>query len=49
MERDHLEERGIDGRNIFKNGDRDMDWIALAEGTDRWRAVVNEVMNHRVP
>ena len=26
-----------------------MDWIALAEKRDRWRALVDEVMNIRVP
>jgi len=26
-----------------------MDWIALAQGSDRWRRVVNAVMNHRIP
>jgi hypothetical protein len=26
-----------------------MDWIKLAQGRDRWRALVNVVMNLRVP
>jgi len=26
-----------------------MDWIAVAEGRDNWRALVNAVMNLRVP
>ena len=26
-----------------------MDWIELAQGTDRWRALANGVMSLRVP
>jgi hypothetical protein len=27
----------------------DMDWIDLAQDTNKWRALVNTVMNLRVP
>ena len=48
-----LEDQGVDGRTIlnriFKKWDRGMDWIDLPHDRDRWRALVNAVMNFRVP
>jgi hypothetical protein len=49
----HLGDPGVDGRIILKwtftkwNGG--MDWLELAQDTDMWRALVNAVMNLRVP
>jgi len=52
-ERDHFKEQGLGGRIIlkwtFKKSDRSMDWIDLAESRDRWRILVNAIMNLRVP
>jgi hypothetical protein len=46
-ERDHLEDRGLDGRIIlkliFRKWDRDMDWINLAQNKDIWWALVISV------
>jgi hypothetical protein len=52
-EGDHLGDPGVDGRIIlkwvFKNWDGDMEWIELAEDRDRWHALLNAVLNLRVP
>jgi hypothetical protein len=48
-----LGDPGVDGRIIlkwiFKRRDGSIDWIELALDTERWPAVVNAVMNLRVP
>jgi hypothetical protein len=50
-ERDHLGDLGVDwiiARCIFRKWDvQCMDWIELAQD-DRWRELVNAVMNLRV-
>jgi hypothetical protein len=52
MERDNLEDRGIDGRIILRwisrKWDGGMDWIDMAQDTDKWWALVNAVMNFQV-
>jgi hypothetical protein len=51
-ERDHLEDRGVDGRMgsewILWKVAEDVEWIQLAQDRGRWRAVVSAVMNLRV-
>jgi hypothetical protein len=50
-----LKDPSVDGRILLKllfetwDGGGAMDWIDLAQDKDRWRAVVNVVMNIRVP
>jgi hypothetical protein len=51
-EGDHLGDLGVDGiilKWIFKKWDGGMEWIELAQDRDRWRTLVNAVMNLRVP
>ena len=46
-ERDQLGDLVVDGKIIkWQVG---MDWIDLAQGRDRWRAIVNAVINIQVP
>jgi hypothetical protein len=35
--------------DLGKEGWGDVDWIGLAKDRNRWRAVVNSVLNLRVP
>jgi hypothetical protein len=50
---DHVGDPGVDGRiilkRIFKKWGGGMDWIELTQERDRWRALVNAVMNLWVP
>jgi len=53
-ERDHLGDPGVDGRVIlrwiFRKWDVEgMDWMEVTQDMDKWRVVVNTVMNLRVP
>jgi hypothetical protein len=51
-EGDNLKDQGVNGRIILKwileKWDGGTDWIDLTQDRDRWRAVVNAVMNLRV-
>jgi hypothetical protein len=52
-ERSHFEDPGVDGRTILrwifrKWNLEDMGWIEMTRVRDRWRALVNAVMNPRV-
>jgi hypothetical protein len=53
MLRDHLGDPVVDGkiviRAIFRSGMWGMDCIVLVQDRNRWRALVNAVMNLRVP
>jgi len=54
MERGLFEDTGVHGkiilRRIFRKWDGGvMDWIDLAQDMARWRALVNAVVNFRVP
>jgi hypothetical protein len=51
--KNHLEDQGVDGRmgskwTLGRLVGECVEWIHLAQDRDRWRAVVNAVMNLRV-
>ena len=52
-ERDHLEDLDLDGMLILKwilrKSDGGVEWIDLDQDMDGWWALVNAVMNLRVP
>jgi hypothetical protein len=53
-ERDRYEDRDVGGwttlKWIFREiGWDGMDWVVLAQDRDQWRALVNTVINLRVP
>ena len=53
-ERDHLKGQVVDGKIILGWNFRkwevgSMNWIELAQDRDSWQALVNTIMNLRVP
>jgi hypothetical protein len=54
---DHMEDPGTDGRIILKllfkkwdgGGGGGMDWIDMTQDRERWRSLVNVVINLQVP
>jgi hypothetical protein len=54
-EKDHCEDQDVDGWTILKwilvreIGWDGIDWIYLAQVRDQWRALVNALINLRVP
>jgi hypothetical protein len=35
--------------DLLEKGWGGVDWICLTQNRDKWRAIANAVMNHRVP
>jgi hypothetical protein len=51
-ESDHKEDQDVGGwikMNLLEIGWGGVDWIGLAQGRDKWRALVNAVTNLQVP
>jgi hypothetical protein len=44
LERDHFEDLGVDGRKVLAVGWGGMDKIAVAQDSERCRALVNTLM-----
>jgi hypothetical protein len=44
-----LKDLGVNGRITLKWIFEKWDWIDLAQDRERWWAVVNAAMNHRLP
>jgi hypothetical protein len=52
--RDHSEDLGVDGKIILEwilreLGWKGVDWIYLAQDRDRWRALLNTIINIHFP
>jgi hypothetical protein len=50
-ERDHWEDQDVVGGQYYNGSWREdgVDWIDVSQNKDQWRALVNTVMNLRVP
>jgi hypothetical protein len=48
-ERDHWEDQDVGGWTILKWILERLEWIDIAQDRDQWRALVNTVLNLRVP
>jgi hypothetical protein len=52
MERDHLEDLDLEDNikiDLQEVGWGDMEWTDLTVDRDRWQAILNAVMNFRIP